>query len=85
LIYLFQEGRSAGLWIKARGYELKDKEKLDHVEAYEKMDEKVDSRDYTPVIKVLQYLHVNNIFLLTNNPERIKALRAYSQVVGSPS
>lgn len=76
VIHLDQEGRGAGLIIKAKAYELLDSESLDTVEAYRRMQVEVDSRDYSIAIAILHDLGVERVRLITNNPRKIDALKA---------
>jgi GTP cyclohydrolase II len=76
LIHLDQEGRGAGLAVKARAYELQDREQLDTVEAYERLGVELDQRNYTIVAAILQDLNVLRVQLLTNNPRKVDQLGA---------
>jgi GTP cyclohydrolase II len=75
VIHLDQEGRGAGLLVKARGYELQDRHLIDTVEAYERMEVDLDSRNYQMAIDILEALQVDRIALITNNPRKLEALR----------
>jgi len=75
LVYLkAQEGRGAGLLAKASGYLLKDCEGLDTAEAYEKLGQAFDTRDYTQEVAFLVDKGITKVRLLSNNPRKIKAL-----------
>ena len=67
------EGRGVGLAEKLKAYQLQD-QGLDTVEANVKLGHPVDARDWSDVIEILHSLHVSDLTLLTNNPEKVKAL-----------
>lgn len=73
LLYEHQEGRGIGLMEKLRAYELQDKG-LDTIEANLRLGHGVDLRDYQVAIRVLHFLQVPSIRLMTNNPEKINAV-----------
>ncbi len=73
LIYEQQEGRGIGLMAKLQAYELQDAG-LDTVEANERLGFKNDYRDYTLPAEILKALGVLRVRLLSNNPEKVKAL-----------
>jgi 3,4-dihydroxy 2-butanone 4-phosphate synthase/GTP cyclohydrolase II len=74
VIYLRQEGRGIGLANKIRAYNLQDAG-LDTVDANTSLGLEVDARDYRIAGKILKMLDFNNFDLLTNNPEKIEALK----------
>ncbi len=74
LLYLAQEGRGIGLANKLRAYTLQDGG-LDTVDADRTLGFGDDERSYDVAISMLQALAIGRISLLTNNPEKIHALR----------
>jgi GTP cyclohydrolase II len=73
LLYEQQEGRGIGLIEKLRAYELQDRG-FDTVDANLHLGHVVDSRDYAIPTQVLQFLKVCSIRLMSNNPEKVKAV-----------
>ena len=73
LIYEQQEGRGIGLMPKLQAYELQDAG-LDTVEANERLGFKADQREFRLPVKILESLGVQNVRLLSNNPDKIAAL-----------
>ena len=67
------EGRGVGLAEKLKAYQLQD-QGLDTVEANVKLGHPVDARDWSDVVEILHSLGVSDLTLLTNNPEKVKAL-----------
>lgn len=75
LLYEHQEGRGIGLMEKLRTYELQD-QGLDTIDANLHLGHPVDSRDYALAVEVLRFLKIRSLRLMTNNPEKIAAVRA---------
>ncbi|MBE2997509.1 GTP cyclohydrolase II [Nocardiopsis sp. HNM0947] len=77
LVYLRgHEGRGIGLVDKARTIALQDNSGLDTVDSATALGLPVDARDYGPAARVLRYLAVRSVRLLTNNPDKARALTA---------
>jgi len=74
LIYEEAEGRGIGLTAKLNAYELQDLG-CDTVEANERLGLKVDYREFRLPSGILRQLGVGRVRLLTNNPEKVKALQ----------
>jgi len=77
LLYECQEGRGIGLMEKLRAYELQDAG-LDTIEANLHLGHEADLRDYRVAVEVLRLLKVSSVRLMTNNPEKIKAVESCS-------
>jgi GTP cyclohydrolase II len=74
LIYLLQDGRGAGIFLKIQGMHLSQKENLNTAQAYDKLKIPRDPREYGRVFDVLEYFQLSKINLLTNNPRKISGL-----------
>jgi len=73
VIYEHQEGRGIGLLNKLRAYELQDRG-ADTVEANERLGFDSDLRGYQLPGAILQYFGINAVRLLSNNPEKVRAV-----------
>jgi len=81
LVYENQEGRGIGLMAKLQAYELQD-QGLDTIEANVELGYKADCREYELPAQVLLSLGVRAVRLITNNPEKVRALESFGiQVV----
>ena len=74
LLYLAQEGRSIGLGNKLRAYGLQQ-EGLDTVDADCMLGFGADERRYDAAVAMLRQLQIERVQLLTNNPEKVRAVR----------
>ncbi|MEY3420786.1 MAG: hypothetical protein RIR48_1075 [Bacteroidota bacterium] len=73
MIYLRQEGRGIGLINKLNAYNLQDKG-MDTFEANVHLGFEPDERDFQIAIEILNDLNINEIDLITNNPDKIAAI-----------
>lgn len=80
LVYLRQEGRGIGLTNKLKAYALQE-QGYDTVEANLKLGLPVDKRDFAIAFQLLKYLGLEAVRLLTNNPQKVKALEKYGLIV----
>ena len=74
VIYLRQEGRGIGLINKLKAYNLQDKG-LNTIEANTHLGFEADTRQYETAIFILADLGISRIELITNNPDKVAALR----------
>ncbi len=77
LVYLQgHEGRGIGLLAKLKAMRLQE-QGLDTVEANVALGLPVDARDYHAAADILHDLGIDSVRLLSNNPEKLSALRRY--------
>ena len=74
IIYLRQEGRGIGLLNKIRAYHLQD-EGMDTVEANIALNLPIDARDFKLAKYILDYLDVQSLRLMTNNPQKVTTMQ----------
>ena len=77
LLYLRQEGRGIGLHSKIQAYNLQDKG-FDTLEANLELGLPADARDYELAAEILRAIGVEEVCLLTNNPNKVNQLRKYN-------
>lgn len=80
LLYLAQEGRGIGLVNKLRAYTLQDRG-LDTLDANEQLGFDADERVYAPAAQMLKSLGLNQVRLLTNNPNKVADLETHGITV----
>lgn len=80
LLYLRQEGRDIGLYNKLDAYALQDKG-FDTYTANTLLGFPEDARDYAAAAQMLGALAIDEINLLSNNPDKAAQLRAHGIAV----
>jgi 3,4-dihydroxy 2-butanone 4-phosphate synthase/GTP cyclohydrolase II len=84
LVYLRgHEGRGIGLVAKVRTHVLQDNDGLDTVDSATVLGLPVENRDFGPAARVLKYLGVRSIRLMSNNSGKIRALESHGIVVAA--
>ena len=76
VLYLRQEGRGIGLTNKLRAYQLQD-QGMDTVQANQHLGLPVDARRYDIAAEILRQKGVNEVELMTNNPDKVEQLENY--------
>ena len=74
IIYLNQEGRGLGIHNKIISYNIQERG-WDTYQADNILGFSGDERDYKTAIKILKYLKVKNVNLITNNPDKIDSIK----------
>lgn len=73
LVYLAQEGRGIGLGNKIRAYTLQE-DGLDTIDADRVLGFGADERRYDTAVAILRHLQISRVELLTNNPQKLRAV-----------
>ena len=76
VLYLRQEGRGIGLHAKIQAYHLQDRG-ADTLDANLMLGLPGDARNYRIASTMLESLGVNDVSLLSNNPDKAKQLKEY--------
>lgn len=75
IVYLKgQEGRGIGIGNKIAAYALQE-QGINTYEANEKLGLPADSRNYIDAVWMLKAMHIDNFYLLSNNPDKKEALQ----------
>ena len=75
IIYLRDhEGRGIGLTEKIKAYQLQD-EGMDTIDANLHLGHEIDARDWNDAIAIVKALRITDVQLLTNNPNKVAALK----------
>jgi len=76
IIHLEQEGRGIGLANKIKAYDMQYKG-MDTYDADVTMGFKEDERDFNIAVKILKFLKIKKVNIITNNQLKIKTLKKY--------
>ena len=82
IVYQQQEGRGIGIINKIRAYALQD-EGADTIEANRQLGLSDDAREYGQCAEILSDLGLRRIRLISNNPEKIEAMKQHGLEVDS--
>ena len=74
IVYQQQEGRGIGIVNKIRAYALQD-QGADTIEANVKLGLAIDARKYDQCAEIIKLLGVQRVRLMSNNPDKVSALR----------
>lgn len=74
IVYQQQEGRGIGIINKIRAYALQD-QGADTIEANVQLGLDIDARRYEQCVEILRDLGLRRVKAMTNNPEKIQAMR----------
>jgi 3,4-dihydroxy 2-butanone 4-phosphate synthase/GTP cyclohydrolase II len=75
IIYLRDhEGRGIGLTEKIKAYQLQD-QGMDTIDANLHLGHEIDARDWSDAIAIVKALQITDVQLLTNNPNKVAALK----------
>jgi len=75
IIYLRDhEGRGIGLTEKIKAYQLQD-QGMDTIDANLHLGHEIDARDWSDAIAIVNALQITAVELLTNNPNKVAALK----------
>jgi 3,4-dihydroxy 2-butanone 4-phosphate synthase/GTP cyclohydrolase II len=81
IVYLRDhEGRGIGLTEKIKAYQLQD-QGMDTIDANLHLGHEIDARDWSDAIAIIGALGLTELHLLTNNPNKVAALRNAGVVV----
>jgi 3,4-dihydroxy 2-butanone 4-phosphate synthase/GTP cyclohydrolase II len=76
IIYLRDhEGRGIGLTEKIKAYQLQD-QGMDTIDANLHLGHEIDARDWSDAIAIVKALQITAVQLLTNNPNKVAALKS---------
>ena len=78
------EGRGIGLVEKIKAYELQKTKNLDTIQANIALGHPIDFRNFLQVNNIVQILGIMSIHLITNNPDKIKAIKNITKIINTP-
>ena len=84
LVYLRgHEGRGIGLVATIRTHVLQDIQGMDTVDSATALGFPIDGRDFGPAARVLKYLGIRSVRLMSNNSDKVRALESHGIEVES--